>query len=90
MLTNFLNNRVRIVFQFALPDCNYAPILIYQFIDHFLVSLNCSLKFVNPEISVCIGGSCIFTPGMPVPVATMNKNNSFVTWQNQIRFSGKI
>lgn len=54
-----------------------------------LVATNVLVEFFLPEHLIAGRCGCEATAGMPVPEASVNQNNSFPLWQNDIRATGK-
>lgn len=74
-------------FYLAIPNHNYIPIVFFQQLYVFLISINISPYFTFPKRSVGFRKRSSFTIFMTVPKATVNENSRMILRKNNIRFS---
>ena len=71
--------------QLTLPDCNYTPAKIPQFLSLTLIPLHRDIKFRLPKLCPGSRSSSIRTTWMPVPITAMDKYNCAVFPKNYVR-----
>ena len=74
----------------AFPDYCCPPAKRRKLFMVTFVAFNVFLELFLPEPFFAFGIMGVFTISMPVPEATMDKNNGFVFWKYYIGFAWKV
>lgn len=76
-----------VLFQFTFPNCDDVPSHFFQLLLIVLITFSVSVELLLPVINIGFWHLGILTPFMQMPETSMNKNNSIIFRQDNIRTS---
>jgi hypothetical protein len=83
-------NGLRRTLNLALPDNEYVPTVTQELLLYDMVTSHIIIKFMHPEIRMCLWYCGHFASFVTMPEATVNKNGGLVLGQYNVRISRQI
>jgi len=71
-------------FRLTLPNYRHAPSQPAEGLPVNSISCRVAFQFSHPPFPSASRRSAVFAPRMPVPETSVNKNHSFIFWQNYV------
>lgn len=84
------DNVDRIVVEFAFPNGEDLPIVLFQRLAVFCVSLHVAFKLGNPRFSILRRCAPTFAAVVTMPVTPVDEDDGFVLWQHNVRRSRQL